>query len=48
MLEQVRRDAAELAMRAAEKLVRRSLDSDDNRRLVQEYLAQVAAPAARA
>jgi F-type H+-transporting ATPase subunit b len=48
MLEQVRRDAAELAMRAAEKLVRRSLDSDDNRRLVQEYLAQVATPAARA
>ena len=48
MLEQVRRDAAELAMRAAEKLVRRSLDGDDNRRLVQEYLAQVAAPAARA
>jgi F-type H+-transporting ATPase subunit b len=48
MLEQVRRDAAELAMRAAEKLVRRSLDGDDNRRLVQEYLAQVAPPAARA
>jgi F-type H+-transporting ATPase subunit b len=48
MLEQVRRDAAELAMRAAEKLVRRSLDGDDNRRLVQEYLAQVATPAARA
>ncbi|SOD04183.1 ATP synthase F0 subcomplex B subunit [bacterium JGI 053] len=48
MLEQVRRDAAELAMRAAEKLVRRSLDGDDNRRLVQEYLAQVAGPAARA
>jgi F-type H+-transporting ATPase subunit b len=48
MLEQVRRDAAELAMRAAEKLVRRSLDGDDNRRLVQEYLAQVAAPGARA
>jgi F-type H+-transporting ATPase subunit b len=48
MLEQVRRDAAELAMRAAERLVRRSLDGDDNRRLVQEYLAQVATPAARA
>ena len=48
MLEQVRRDAAELAMRAAEKLVRRSLDGDDNRRLVQEYLAQVVTPAARA
>ena len=48
MLEQVRRDAAELAMRAAEKLVRRSLDGDDNRRLVQEYLAQVTPPAARA
>ncbi|HEV7589308.1 MAG TPA: F0F1 ATP synthase subunit B [Longimicrobium sp.] len=48
MLEQVRRDAAELAMRAAEKLVRRSLDAADNRRLVEEYLAQVVAPAARA
>jgi len=48
MLEQVRRDAAEVAMRAAEKLVRRSLDGDDNRRLVQEYLAQVVTPAARA
>ena len=48
MLEQVRRDAAELAMRAAEKLVRRSLDGDDNRRLVQEYLAQVVTPGARA
>jgi F-type H+-transporting ATPase subunit b len=48
LLEQVRRDAVELAMRAAEKLVRRSVDSDDNRRLVQDYLAQVATPAARA
>jgi F-type H+-transporting ATPase subunit b len=48
MLEQVRRDAAEVAMRAAERLVRRSLDGDDNRRLVQEYLAQVVTPGARA
>lgn len=48
MLEQVRRDAVEVAMKAAERLVRRNLDAADNRRLVEEYLAQVAAPAARA
>jgi len=49
MLEQVRRDSVEVAMRAAERLVRKNLDSDDNRRLVQEYLTQLAAaPAARA
>jgi F-type H+-transporting ATPase subunit b len=48
LLDQVRRDAVELAMKAAEKLVRRSVDSEDNRRLVQDYLAQVSTPAARA
>lgn len=47
-LEAVRRDAVEVAMRAAERLVRKNLDSDDNRRLVQDYLAQLGAPAARA
>jgi len=48
MLEQVRRDSVDLAIRAAERLVRKNLDGDDNRRLVQDYLAQLAAPAARA
>ena len=47
-LDSVRRDAVELAMRAAEKLVRRSLDAEDNRRLVREFLGQVGEPAARA
>jgi F-type H+-transporting ATPase subunit b len=46
-LDSVRRDAVTIAMAAAEKLVRRSLDTEDNRRLVREYLGQVqpAAPA---
>ena len=47
-LDTVRRDAVVLAMAAAEKLVRRSLDTEDNRRLVRESLAQMAQPAARA
>jgi F-type H+-transporting ATPase subunit b len=47
-LEQVRRDAVDVAIRAAERLVRKSLDGDDNRRLVQDYLSQLGAPAARA
>jgi len=47
-LDQVRRDAVDVAMAAAEKLVRRNLDSADNRRLVEEYLAQAAGPAAAA
>ncbi len=45
-LDTVRRDAVVLALAAAEKLVRRNLDSDDNRRLVRDYLGQVAEPAA--
>ncbi|HYH81896.1 MAG TPA: F0F1 ATP synthase subunit B [Longimicrobium sp.] len=49
MLEQVRRDSVDLAIRAAERLVRKNLDGDDNRRLVQDYLAQLGGtPAARA
>lgn len=44
-LESVRREAVELSIRAAEKLVRRSLDGEDNRRLVREYLGGVSAPA---
>lgn len=47
-LDSVRREAVELAIRAAEKLVRRSLDAEDNRRLVREFLGQVGEPAARA
>lgn len=41
VLDTVRRDAVELAMRAAEKLVRRNLDAEDNRRLVREYLGEM-------
>jgi F-type H+-transporting ATPase subunit b len=39
-LDAVRREAVDLSLAAAEKLVRRSLDGDDNRRLVLDYLAQ--------
>ena len=45
-IEAVRRDAVEVAMAAAERLVRKNLDSADNRRLVEEYLGVAAAPAA--
>ena len=41
-LEAVRREAVDVSMRAAERLVRKNLDNDDNRRLVREYLGQVA------
>lgn len=47
-LDSVRREAVELSIRAAEKLVRRTLDAEDNRRLVREFLGQVAEPAVRA
>jgi len=47
-LDGVRREAATIAMAAAEKLVRRSLDAEDNRRLVREFLGQLGEPAARA
>lgn len=45
-LDAVRREAVVLSIAAAEKLVRRNLDSDDNRRLVREYLGQIAEPVA--
>ncbi len=45
-LQAVRREAVEVSMRAAERLVRRNLDAEDNRRLVREYLAQVSGQAA--
>jgi P-type Cu+ transporter len=44
-LESVRRETVMLAIAAAEKLLRRSVDAEDNRRLVREYLDQVAEPA---
>jgi F-type H+-transporting ATPase subunit b len=40
-LDTVRRDAVELAIAAAEKLVRRNLDDEQNRRLVREFLGEV-------
>jgi F-type H+-transporting ATPase subunit b len=39
-LESVRREAVDLALAAAEKLVQRNLSSEDNRRLVLDYLAR--------
>jgi F-type H+-transporting ATPase subunit b len=45
-LEAVRAEAVDISMRAAERLVRRNLDAEDNRRLVREYLAQVSGQAA--
>jgi F-type H+-transporting ATPase subunit b len=47
-LDSVRREAVDLAIAAAEKLVHRTLGSDDNRRLVQGYLAQLEAQPAAA
>jgi F-type H+-transporting ATPase subunit b len=47
-LEAVRREAVDVSMRAAERLVRRNLDAEDNRRLVREYLGQVSAQPALA
>ncbi len=44
-LESVRREAVDLAIRAAEKRVRRSLEAEENRRLVREYLSGVGARA---
>ncbi|HEX8390763.1 MAG TPA: F0F1 ATP synthase subunit B [Longimicrobium sp.] len=46
-MDSVRREAVDLSIAAAEKLVRHSMDSEANRRLVREYLGQVA-PAAGA
>jgi F-type H+-transporting ATPase subunit b len=42
----VRADAVDVAIAAAEKLVQRNLNGDDNRRLVQGYLAALDAQAA--
>lgn len=43
-LDSVRRDAVDLTIRAAERLVRHTLDAEENRRLVREYLEQLSEP----
>lgn len=40
-LDSVRREAVDLSIAAAERLLRRNLSADDNRRLVTEYLERV-------
>jgi F-type H+-transporting ATPase subunit b len=40
-LEAVRREAVDLAIAAAEKLVQRNLNAEDNRRMVLDYLGRV-------
>ncbi|HEX8432137.1 MAG TPA: F0F1 ATP synthase subunit B [Longimicrobium sp.] len=48
-LDAVRREAVDVSMAAAERLVRRNLDGEDNRRLVREFLGQMSvAPATTA
>jgi F-type H+-transporting ATPase subunit b len=41
MLDSVRRETVDVAIAAAERLVRANLDTDGNRRLVTEYLGQL-------
>ncbi len=43
-MEELRREAAGLAIRAAEHLLRRNLGDADNRRLVDDFLEQLAPP----
>lgn len=43
-LDAVRLETVEIALAAAEKLLRKNLDTDDNRRLVRDYLSQLAVP----
>ena len=40
-MDSVRRDAVEIAMAAAERIVGRNLTTEDNRRLVQQFLGEV-------
>ncbi|MEX0912796.1 MAG: F0F1 ATP synthase subunit B [Gemmatimonadota bacterium] len=47
-LQELRLEAVDLAMAAAGKLVDRNLDSDDNRRLVRDYLEDLSAESAAA
>jgi F-type H+-transporting ATPase subunit b len=46
MLDSVRRETVDVAIAAAERLVRANLDTDGNRRLVSEYMTQLATPGA--
>ena len=39
--EDLRRETVEIALSAAERLIRSRLDSDDNRRLVEEYVSEL-------
>lgn len=47
-MEQVRRDAVDLAIAAASKVVERNLDDETNRQLVREFLDSVESPDAAA
>lgn len=48
MVEAIRADAVALALAAAEKVIARNLDAEDNRRLVRDFLSQVEHRPARA
>lgn len=39
--EEVRRDAVEISLAAAERLIRKRLDADENRRLVEQFLSEI-------
>jgi F-type H+-transporting ATPase subunit b len=43
-LDEVRADAVEIALATAQKLIRRNLDTEENRRLVREFMADVDNP----
>jgi F-type H+-transporting ATPase subunit b len=47
-VESVRRDAVDLALAAAAKLVEQKFDSDNDRKLVTDFLKRVQSPGARA
>jgi F-type H+-transporting ATPase subunit b len=47
-VETLRREAVELAMSAASKLLRRNLDAEADRKLVEEYLQELRPPTAEA
>lgn len=39
--EEIRRDAVEISLAAAERLIRKRLDADENRRLVEQFLTEL-------
>jgi F-type H+-transporting ATPase subunit b len=43
-VDEIRRDAVDIALVAAERLIGRNLDTADNRRLIQDFMAQVDNP----